>query len=56
MKFNTKKRILYVSVGMFLFCALLVGNLVKLEIFGYEKYKDKVYDQITTTSKLRARR
>ena len=56
MKFKTRKRIIYISVGMLLFAALLIGNLVKLEIFGYEKYKDKVYSQITTTSKLCAKR
>ena len=47
---------LYVSVGLILFASLLVGNLVKLQIFGSEKYQSKVYDQITTTSKMRAKR
>ena len=56
MKFKTGKRVLYVSVGLLLFAALLVGNLIKLEAFESKKYQSKVYDQITTTSKLRARR
>ncbi len=56
MRFYTRKRILYVSVGLLLFAALLLGNLTKLEILGYDKYKSKVYDQITTTSKLRSTR
>lgn len=51
-----KKRILYVSIGFLLFLSLLITNLLKLELIGYEKYQNKVYDQITTTSKLRAER
>ena len=56
MKYQTRKRILYVSIGLLLFASLLIGNLIKLEVFSYEKYQAKVYDQITTTSKLRAKR
>lgn len=36
-------------------CVLLI-NILRLDLFAYSKYKDKTYDQITTTSKLKAER
>ena len=53
---KTKKRVLIISVAFLLFLALLLTNLFKLQILGHEYYKSKVYDQITTTSPLRAER
>ncbi len=52
----TKKRILLMSVAMLLFASYLILNLIKLQIFGYNYYKEKVYDQVTTTSALKAER
>ena len=52
----TKKRILIISVAFLLFTSFLLTNLIKLQIFKHDYYKDKVFDQITTTSALRAER
>ena len=52
----TRKRILFISISFMLFASLLISNLFKLQVIGYNYYKDKVYDQITTTSPLRATR
>ena len=52
----TKRRILVIGIAFLLFTSLLLGNLFKLQITGYNYYKEKVYDQITTTSPLRANR
>jgi stage V sporulation protein D (sporulation-specific penicillin-binding protein) len=52
----TKKRMAVISIGFLLFLSLLISNLFKLQITGYDYYTNKVYDQITTTSPLRATR
>ena len=52
----TRKRILTVSIAFILFLAYLFTNLFKLQILSNEYYKDKVYDQITTSSSLKAER
>ncbi|MBE6643996.1 MAG: PASTA domain-containing protein [Ruminococcaceae bacterium] len=52
----TKKRILYISLALITFLSILISNLFKLQISGYDYYKEKVYDQITTTSPLKANR
>ena len=52
----TKKRIIIVSLCFMLFSSFLITNLFKLQILSYDYYKNKVYDQITTTSALRANR
>lgn len=52
----TKKRTLLISTALLLFTAYLIFNLTKLQILGYDYYKNKVYDQITTTAPLRAKR
>ena len=52
----TRKRILFIGVAFILFVSVLISNLFKLQVIGYNYYKDKVYDQITTTSPLRATR
>lgn len=53
---KTKKRILLISTAFLLFLAILLTNLFKLQVIGHEYYKNKVYDQITTTSALKAQR
>lgn len=52
----TRKRIIIVSLAFLLFASFLFINLFKLQIISYDYYKNKVYDQITTTSALRANR
>ncbi len=52
----TRKRIIIISVAFLLFTSLLIFNLFNLQILSYDYYKSKVYDQITTTSKLNAKR
>ncbi len=53
---TTKKRIIITGVALLLFTAYLFLNLIKLQVFGYDYYKNKVFDQITTTSPLQAER
>lgn len=53
---TTKKRIIVISLSFLLFTSFLIMNLFKLQILSYDYYKNKVYDQITTTSALRANR
>ena len=53
---TTRKRVLFISVGFLVFTSYLITNLFKLQITGFDYYKNKVYDQITTTSTLRANR
>ncbi len=54
--FRTRKRILIIATAFVLFSAYLIMNLFKLQVLSHSYYKDKVYDQITTTSPLRADR
>ena len=53
---KTRKRMIIIFTAFFLFFVLLIYNLVNLQISCHSYYKDKVYDQITTTSKLTAER
>ncbi len=53
---TTRKRITVISIAFLLFLAYLLSNLLKLQVIGYDYYRGKVYDQITTTSTLRAER
>ena len=53
---RTKRRIIMTSVAFLLFGVYLIYNLIKLQVIGYDYYKNKVYDQITTTSPLKANR
>ena len=53
---STKKRTLLILCALLLFLSLLITNLFKLQYFMYDYYKAKVYDQITTTSAMRAKR
>ena len=53
---NTKKRVIALLVVMLIFLAFLITNLVKLQIGLNGYYKDKVYNQVTTTTSLSANR
>lgn len=53
---KTKKRVRTILLAFFLFLVFLISNLIKLQIGLSSYYKEKVYDQITTTSALRANR
>ena len=53
---KTRKRVHIVLVAFFLFLVFLVSNLIKLQVGLNTYYTNKVYDQITTTSALRAER
>ncbi len=52
----TRKRTVIISIVFLLFTSVLLSNLFNLQVLSYDHYKDKVYDQITTTSKLTAKR
>ena len=52
----TKKRVFVILIAFSLFLSLLISNLVKLSVVLHAYYKDKVYDQITTSSAMRAQR
>lgn len=53
---KTRKRVITVSVSFALFLCFLFYNLFSLQFINYAYYKDKVYDQITTSSALKAKR
>lgn len=53
---KTRKRIYIILVAFSLFLVFLITNLVKLQIVSHSYYKEKVYDQITTSTKKRAER
>ncbi len=52
----TRKRILKTSVAFTVFLSYLIFNLFLLQFVNYAHYKDKVFDQITTSSSLKAKR
>ena len=53
---KTRKRTKVVVIAFLLFTVYLLYNLINLQVISYNYYKDKVYDQITTSSALRAER
>ena len=53
---RSRGRICIIVAAFLLFLAFLIGNLINLQIFAHDYYKNKVYDQITTTSTLKAER
>ena len=53
---TTKRRIYAVLLAFAVFASYLVFNLSRLQYGLYEYYKGKVYDQITTSAALRAKR
>lgn len=52
----TRRRVVTVAVAFCLFLCYLFVQLFRLQYIRHEYYKNKVYDQITTTSALRAER
>ena len=52
----TRRRTIAIGLAMAIFALYLAANLLRLQIGKYAYYKDKVFDQITTTSTLRAKR
>jgi len=55
-KNKTIKRSFTVLVAFLLFASYLLVNIFKLDFINYSYYKDKAFNQITTTSSLRAER
>ncbi len=55
-KYKTRKRSLIILTAFFLFAVYLLFNIFKLDFFLYQYYKDKTYDQLTTTAVLKAER
>ncbi len=55
-KARTEKRAVVTLIAFLLFCTILLVNILRLDLFAYELYRDKAYDQITTTSALKAER
>lgn len=53
---TTRKRIGFVSISFLLFLSLLIANLFRLQYFNYSHYKNKVYDQVTTSSAQKSKR
>ena len=53
---KTRKRVFTVAISFGLFLCFLFYNLFALQFINYAYYKDKVYDQITTSSSLKAKR
>lgn len=53
---ETRKRIIITSVAFVVFLIFLFYNLFSLQFINYAYYKNKVYDQITTSSALKAKR
>ncbi len=52
----TRRRLLIVAVAFSLFLCYLFVNLFRLQYIQHDYYKNKVYDQITTTAPLKAQR
>lgn len=52
----SRKRIYAILMAFAIFASYLIFNLARLQYGLYDYYKSKVYDQITTSSALRAKR
>lgn len=50
------KRTIVILTAFGLFSVYLLFNILRLDVFMYDHYKEKTYDQVTTTSPLPARR
>ena len=53
---TTRRRIVIISLGFLTFLAYLLTNLFKLQYYSYDYYKNKVYEQVTTSTALKAKR
>ena len=52
----TKKRVFVLLTSFIILMGFLATRILVMQVFSYEKYQQKVLDQITTSSHLRARR
>ncbi len=52
----THKRLTAILLLFAIFASYLLFNVFRLDYFGYDYYKDKTYDQVTTSSVLKAER
>ena len=50
------RRVVAILTAFALFAVCLLGNILRLDVLLYEYYRQKTYDQITTTSPLKADR
>lgn len=55
-RYKTAGRIRIISIGFLLFLSLLIYNLFNLQVINAELYREKVNEQITTATKISARR
>ncbi len=55
-KNKTKKRATYVLIAFLLFASFLLVNIFRLDVLLYEHFREKAFDQITTTSTIKAKR
>lgn len=53
---RTERRAIITLTAFLLFAALLTVNILRLDLLAYEEYRDKTFDQLTTTSTLKAER
>ena len=51
-----RKRSLALLIGFALFCSYLISVIFRMQVSSYEDYQQKVIDQITTSSVLKAKR
>mgnify|MGYP003300221385 CR=1 FL=1 len=55
-KKSTERRIVAVLTAFAIFGCFLLYNVLRLDYFGYDYYRNKTYDQVTTSSALKAER
>jgi len=55
-KNTTRRRIIAILLLFSLFASYLLINIFRLDYLNYDYYKDKTYDQVTTSAPLRAKR
>ena len=55
-KKGTERRVTTVLIAFAIFASYLLVNIFKLAYLNFEYYKQKTYDQVTTSSPLRAKR
>lgn len=55
-KKGTERRVVTVLIAFGIFASYLLVNIFKLSYINFDYYKQKTYDQVTTSSSLRAKR
>ena len=55
-KKGTERRVVTILIAFAIFTSFLLVNIFKLAYVNFEYYKQKTYDQVTTSSPLRAKR